>query len=111
MGWFDSDSDEYQAHDESTKHQSSLSHEAMSGAAAFYAAKKYEEHVAKNGHPPNHALAKELIAGFAGAFVDKEVETRGLDFFDKEKAKHEAKKRAENAWADSPDYDKASGGY
>jgi len=47
-----------------------------------------ENHVAENGQPPSHAKAKEILAGFAGAFVDREVETRGLDFIDKEKAKH-----------------------
>jgi hypothetical protein len=34
-------------------------------------------------------MAKELLAGFSGAFVDREVETRGLDFIDKEKAKRQ----------------------
>ena len=28
-------------------------------------------------------------AGFAGAFVDREVETKGLDFIDREKAKYQ----------------------
>lgn len=28
-------------------------------------------------------------AGFAGAFIDREVETRGLDFIDREKAKYQ----------------------
>ncbi len=28
-------------------------------------------------------------AGFAGAFIDREVESRGLDFVDKEKTKYE----------------------
>jgi hypothetical protein len=30
-----------------------------------------------------------------GAFVDREVESKGLDFIDKEKAKHAAKKQSE----------------
>lgn len=42
-------------------HKSEISHELIAGAASFYAAKKYEEHVAENGPPPNHALAKELL--------------------------------------------------
>ncbi|KAG8696948.1 hypothetical protein FRC11_000365, partial [Ceratobasidium sp. 423] len=57
------------------------------GAAAFEAAKAYEKHVAENGNPPDHAKAKEFLAGITGAFVDHEVETRGLDFIDKERAK------------------------
>ena len=46
---------------QASKHQAELSHEAMSGAAAFFAAREYEKHVEKNGHPPNHAVAKELL--------------------------------------------------
>jgi len=42
------------------------------------------------GQPASHAEAKELFAGFAGSFVDREVETRGLDYIDKEKAKRQA---------------------
>lgn len=53
------------------------------------AAKAYENHVAENGQPESHAKAKEILAGFAGAFVDREVETKGLDFIDREKAKRQ----------------------
>ncbi|KAJ7498845.1 hypothetical protein FB451DRAFT_1203232 [Mycena latifolia] len=77
------------------KHKAKLSHELIAGAAAYEAAKKYEEHCAANGKPDSHAKAKELIAAFSAAFVDRMVETKGLDAIDKEKAKHEAKKRAE----------------
>ncbi|KAI0081782.1 hypothetical protein K474DRAFT_1656160 [Panus rudis PR-1116 ss-1] len=55
------------------------------------AAKAYEHHVSKNGPPPTHEKAKELLAGFAGAFIDREVESKGLDFVDKERAKREGK--------------------
>ena len=48
----------------------------------------------------SHAFAKELLAGFAGAEVDKLAETKGEDFFDREKAKHHAKKRAEDLYDD-----------
>ncbi|KAK5993710.1 Transcription factor lepE-like protein [Cladobotryum mycophilum] len=71
-------------------HQASLVHELLGGAAAYEAAKAYEDHVAKNGHPPSHAKAKEILAGFAGAFIDREVETKGLDWVDREKAKRHA---------------------
>ncbi|KAM0746815.1 hypothetical protein T439DRAFT_306271 [Meredithblackwellia eburnea MCA 4105] len=76
-------------------HKAKWSHEFIAGAAAFEAARKYEEHQKAEGKPANHALAKELIAGFAGAEVDKLFETKGLDFIDREKAKHQAKKDAE----------------
>lgn len=50
-------------------------------------------HVAANGQPASHSAAKELLAGFAGAFVDREVETKGLDFIDREKAKRQAQQQ------------------
>jgi len=98
MGWFGADSDQAQAYDtyQSTDHKASLSHELISGAAAFEAAKAYENHEAANGKPGSHAEAKELIAGFAGAFIDREAETKGLDFIDKEKAKREAAQQAQD---------------
>lgn len=42
-------------------------------------------------------MAKELIAGIAGAEVDNLFETKGLDLMDLEKAKHFAKKEAKAA--------------
>lgn len=56
------------------------------------AAKAYENHCRENGKPESHAEAKEILAGFAGAFIDREFETRGLGFMDREKAKHHARK-------------------
>lgn len=40
--------------------------------------KAYEKHVAKNGKPSSHSEAKEIVAGLAGAFIDREVESRGV---------------------------------
>ena len=53
----------------------------------YQAAKAYEKHCEENGKPDSHAKAKEIMAGFAGAFIDRAIETKGLDFIDKEKAK------------------------
>ncbi len=38
-------------------------------------------------------MAKEILAGIAGAEVDKLFETKGLDFLDREKAKHHARQQ------------------
>lgn len=65
----------------------------------------YEQHEQREGKPANHALAKELIAGFAGAEVDKLFETKGLDYIDREKAKRHAQQQATYA------YDQQAGGY
>ncbi|PFH58488.1 hypothetical protein XA68_13596 [Ophiocordyceps unilateralis] len=97
MGWFDDDSQEARAYEEVTQrpHEAKFSHELLGGAAAFEAAKAYEDHVAENGHPDQHSTAKEILAGVIGAFVDREVETKGLDYIDAEKAKRHAQAQAE----------------
>ncbi|KAJ7620478.1 hypothetical protein DFH06DRAFT_1234108 [Mycena polygramma] len=96
MSWFSKDSYEAQAAKQvqdadQPEHKAALSHELLAAAASYEAAKAYEKHCAQNngGQPEPHAKAKELLAGFAGAFIDRMVETKGLDAIDKEKAKHE----------------------
>ncbi|KAI0106429.1 hypothetical protein GGR51DRAFT_559846 [Nemania sp. FL0031] len=79
-------------------HQSHLSHELIGGGAAFEAMKLFEDRQRKEGKTVNHAFAKELLAGIAGAEVDKLIETKGLDAIDREKAKHHAKKQAEHLY-------------
>ncbi|RDK41663.1 hypothetical protein M752DRAFT_294502 [Aspergillus phoenicis ATCC 13157] len=104
MGWFSDDSEQAQAAQEfrefnpqeqevTEEHKAKFSHELIGGAAAYEAMKAYEEHQAKNGKPDNHAQAKEILAGLAGAFVDREFETKGLDAYDHFKEKREAAKR------------------
>ena len=39
-----------------------------------------------------------MLAGIAGAEVDKLFETKGLDTLDREKAKHQAKRQAEHLY-------------
>lgn len=60
-----------------------LTHNHVKGAAAFEAFRLWEQQ-----HPGDkHQLSKEILAGLAGAEVDKLFETHGLDFLDKEEAK------------------------
>jgi len=95
MGFFSDDSEQAQAYQEVTNapHKAELSHELIAAAASYEAAKAYENHVAANGQPDSHAKAKEIFAGLAGAFIDRVVETKGLDYVDKAKAKHHAKEQ------------------
>ena len=107
------DYNQVQNHDEN---EPKLSHELLAGGASFYAMHEFEEHQRKEGKLTftftftfdalrsltcittgkvvNHEFAKELIAGFAGGEVDRLAETKGADYIDREKAKHEAKKRS-----------------
>jgi hypothetical protein len=50
------------------------------------------------GKTVNHQFAKELLAGIVGGEVDKLAETKGADYIDRERAKHEARQRAENLY-------------
>jgi hypothetical protein len=43
-------------------------------------------------------------AGIIGGFVDREVETKGLDYIDTEKAKRDAQRRANEALENSGQY-------
>lgn len=92
MGWFSEDSDNANAYDQvvNAPHKAELRTELVAAAAAYEAAKAYDKHTADFGQPETHAKAKEMLAAFAGAFVDRIVEEKGLDSFDKEKAKQEA---------------------
>ena len=58
----------------------------------------FEKRQREEGRPVEHGMAKELLAAAAGFEVDKLVETKGLDFIDREKAKHHAKKQAEELY-------------
>ncbi|KAJ5823580.1 hypothetical protein N7447_005920 [Penicillium robsamsonii] len=101
MGWFSDDSNQAQAYNtynDQPEHDPSVIHELIAGAASYEAAKAYENHVAQNGEPDSHAKAKEILAGFAGAFVDREVESRGLDFVDRERAKYDARQQVHDAY-------------
>ncbi|KAJ6494816.1 hypothetical protein C8R47DRAFT_974498, partial [Mycena vitilis] len=70
-------------------HKADIGHELLAGAASFAAAHEYDKHCQANGKPQSHAEMKELLAGFAGAFIDREVESRGMDEIAKMKAKQE----------------------
>ncbi|KAL4915692.1 hypothetical protein BDW62DRAFT_188083 [Aspergillus aurantiobrunneus] len=104
MGWFDNNSHQARSYDQfqnldhtNEEHKAKFSHELISGAASYEAMKAYEHHCEKNGKPQSHEHAKEILAGLAGAFVDREVETKGLDFVDREKAKRHAHQQLEEA--------------
>ncbi|CAE6445193.1 unnamed protein product [Rhizoctonia solani] len=101
MGWFSEDSEQAAAYNEATQgtNKASWTHEFIAAAAAYEAAQAYEDHVAKNGQPPDHAQAKQILTGLTGAFIDREVETKGLDFIDRERAKRQAQEQAEQGLA------------
>ncbi|ODM20837.1 hypothetical protein SI65_03890 [Aspergillus cristatus] len=101
-GWDESDKAHRQVYDNENenKHESHLSHEVLAGAASFAGMKAFEDHQRKQGKSVSHSTAKEILAGLAGAEIDKLAETKGLDEADKIKARHHAKKNAEHLYDD-----------
>ncbi|GAN06756.1 cipC protein [Mucor ambiguus] len=93
-GLFDKFQEDNQKLEETShEHKGHLSHELIAGAASYEAVKAYNEHCERNGKPNDHATAMQLFAALAGAGVDKLVETKGLDFIDKQKAKRHAEEQ------------------
>jgi hypothetical protein len=70
------------------EHRAHLTHEVLAGAAAAYAAKKWEDHEEKKtGEKPKHEGLKEFAAGAAASFLTHIVETKGRDAIDEHKRK------------------------
>jgi len=92
MGWTDAFQDD---HNE-VHHKGSYTHDALGGAVAYEAFKAYEDHLAANGQPDDHAKAKEIFAGILGAVTTQLVETKGLDAYDSYKQKSLHKKAEEH---------------
>lgn len=76
------------------QHEGKFSHEIVAGGAAFAATKMFEDRQRREGKPVSHAFAKEALAGFAGAEVDKLFETKGLDYLDQREARGQAEQYA-----------------
>lgn len=87
-----------QVYDGQPEREGKLSHELVGGAAAFEAMHLFENEQRKKGETVNHGFAKEMLAAFAGAEVDKLAETKGMDFVDRERAKHHARQNAEQLY-------------
>ncbi|CAO3675948.1 unnamed protein product [Umbelopsis vinacea] len=86
------------------QHKANWTHEFIGGAAAFEAMRLYNQKAEREGKKDDHAFAKEILAGIVGASVDGLVESKGLDFVDREKAKHHAEKQAEELYRQQTGY-------
>jgi hypothetical protein len=51
-----------------------------------------------SGKAVSHGFAKEILAGLAGGEVDRLAETKGADYIDREKAKRDARRNAEELY-------------
>ncbi|KAI8340259.1 hypothetical protein BC941DRAFT_419935 [Chlamydoabsidia padenii] len=86
------------------EHKAEWTHELLAGAAGFEALHLLNKKKKEQGGEVDHALAKELLAGFASASVDGFVESKGMNWIDKQKAKHHAKEEAEKLYSNETGY-------
>ncbi|KAI6133515.1 CipC-like antibiotic stress responsive protein [Pisolithus thermaeus] len=84
---------EYFQNDHGEVHSGNVTHDLLAGAVAYEAAKAYEDHLAANGRPDDHAQAKELIATLVAGAATHLVETKGRDAYDRFRVEHDAKRR------------------
>lgn len=50
-----------------------------------------------SGQFETHEAAKEFLAAVSGAFIDRLIETKGIDYIDTDKAKYQAKNYLDEA--------------
>ncbi|KAK3074823.1 hypothetical protein LTR53_002418 [Teratosphaeriaceae sp. CCFEE 6253] len=94
FGWGDGQQQYDQVYNQDQPdNEGKFSHELLAGGASFAAMKVFEDQQRKEGKTVDHQFAKEMLAGIAGGEVDKLCETKGADYVDRERAKHEAKQR------------------
>jgi hypothetical protein len=84
--------------DDRPRHE--ITHELLAGAAGFEAMRMYEHHRENEGYTEHHELAKEMLAGFATAEVDKHFERGYYDHLDRDRdrAQFEARQQADYLW-------------
>lgn len=58
----------------------------------------FEDRQRREGKQVSHAFAKELLVGLVGAEVDKLIESKGLDYVDRQKAKRHARDNVEEMY-------------
>ena len=80
------------------QHQAKFSHELLAGAASYEAFKHFENHQRNEARAVSHGFAKDVLAGFVGAEVDKLAERKGLEDWQRHEAKQQARDNAQRMY-------------
>lgn len=75
-----------------------VTHELLAGAAGFEAMRLYERHREREGIPEHHKLAKELLASFVAAEIDRHFESGRYQHLSRHEARRMAREQAEYLW-------------
>ncbi|KAI8075938.1 uncharacterized protein B0P05DRAFT_547026 [Gilbertella persicaria] len=105
MGYHEEAYESFHVEAPTEEHKSNWTHQALAAAAGFAAMRAFDKKKEEGGEEDQHALAKELLAGLAAASVDHLVETKGLDWADKQKAKKQAEEEARKLYSERTGYE------
>src|SRR6201994_2895739 len=75
-----------------------VTHERLAGAAGFEAMRMYEDHRQREGIPVHHRVAKELLAAFVAAEIDRHFDTGRYHHLRRHEARRMAREQAEWLW-------------
>jgi hypothetical protein len=75
-----------------------VTHELIAAAVGFEAMRMYEHHREREGIPVHHEFAKELLAGFVAAEIDKHFDTGRYRHLSRREARRLAREQAEYLW-------------
>jgi len=82
------------------RHHHEMTHELLAAAAGFEAMRLWEHHLQREGLHPHHQLAKELLAAFVAAEIDKHFERGHYGHLNRHDARRLAHAQAEYLWSD-----------
>ncbi|KAF9258574.1 hypothetical protein L218DRAFT_876889 [Marasmius fiardii PR-910] len=91
MWFFGDDSDEAKAYKQviHAQPEDRLSLELIVAAASYKAVKTYEEYFYRNDQPESHDKVAERLVLMTDEFIEWLCETRGSDYIDVARAKHD----------------------
>ncbi|OBZ82212.1 hypothetical protein A0J61_09736 [Choanephora cucurbitarum] len=104
MGYHEEAYESFHAEEVTEEHKSNWTHQGLAAAAGFAAMKFINKKKEESGEEVEHSTAKELLAAAAAASIDTLIETKGLDFIDRMKAKKHAEEEAQKLYSEQTGY-------
>ncbi|KAJ5554332.1 hypothetical protein N7513_004291 [Penicillium frequentans] len=65
----------------------------LGAAIAYEASKIYDDHCAQNGAPTDDSQAKAILIVISNGLLDREIDTKGLQWIDSDRVRYEIKRQ------------------
>ncbi|KAI8370090.1 hypothetical protein EDC96DRAFT_503021 [Choanephora cucurbitarum] len=86
------------------EHKAEWTHQLLAAAGGFAAMRALNNRKEESGEEVDHSTAKEILAAAAAGAVDNFIETKGMDWFDRHRAKKEAEEEAQKLYSQQTGY-------